>query len=153
MKAGRFGLGSERGSSGSAAPRARPCHLCRSSSTPGKLTPRAVFAFTCRVCRHARRGRFQRQPHRGAPRRAPGQAPHPAAGPRERSRILRALPAPWAGRRGPRAAGRLRSALPGQRGSRGQGQREGEGEASRPLGPRSFSFRRASAQLAARSGP
>lgn len=97
MKAGRCGLGSERGSSGSAAPRARPCHLCRSSSTPGKLTPRAVFAFTCRECRHAWRGRFQRQPHRGAPRRAPGQAPHPAAGPRERSRILPALPAPRGG--------------------------------------------------------
>lgn len=52
----------DQGSPGSAGPRAQPCHLCWSSSTPGKLPPRAVFAFTCPVCKRARRGRFQSQP-------------------------------------------------------------------------------------------
>ena len=160
----------EQGSPGSAGPRAQPCHLCRSSSTPGKLTPQAVFAFTCLMCKHAWRGRFQSQPQTAAihglfPCFRVCSSPRceaVGAGTPKWSRILPALPGPPLPRASRETLERGRaspcfhrtpslSALLGQQGSRGQGKREGQ--ASHPLDPRSFTFPRASAQLAAWSGP
>lgn len=141
-------------------PGAQPCHLCRSSSTPGKLPPRAVFVFTCPVCKRARRGRFQSQPQnsgRSQPASpAPGYAPHPAAelwvpapwsapmgaGTPKCSRILPALPGlplPCASSAMPecrRARPRFHrtpspSAVPGRQENRGQA--KGKGRAATPL--------------------
>lgn len=93
MKAGCSGLGLGAGlprllrALGSALP------PVRSSSTSGKLTPQAVFAFTCLVCKDAWRGRFQSQPQTAAihspfpcsrvrfsPRRGRRAYRHPEAG-------------------------------------------------------------------------
>lgn len=159
MKAGCSGLGFGAGlprlrrAPGSALPPAR------SSSTSGKLTPRAVFAFTCPVCKHAWRGRFRSQPQtaaihgpspcsgaRSSPRRG---AVH--AGTPKRSRMLPALPRLCADREMPEC-GRakpcfhlipsLSDAFP-LWGSRGQG--KWEGEANRPFDTLSFFFPKASA--------
>lgn len=128
-----LGLGLQQGSPGSAGPRAQPCHLCRSSSTPGKLPPRAAFAFTCPVCKRAWRGRFQSQPRTAA---IPGPSPRLRA--QWSGNCL--LPAAWQ-RGAPMCHGRpLPSPHCRAAGSRGQG--KWEREASHPLDPDSGSLPR-----------